>query len=128
MNFYFGILVIFFSTTVFAAHRKIPGKTIPNSEFYRAMTLRIRNSGEFKVPTPGTNTSVSYNFEFNRPIYKEPVIGDLHFPIGEAYFLRTFFDRILFKDGSFLEVNGEKLPLTCVFVEGQDNRFSKNKT
>ncbi len=41
-----------------------------------------------------------------------------------APFYRIFFDRIFLKDGSTLHVGGQDLPLTCVFVSGQDNRFS----
>ena len=46
---------------------------------------------------------------------------------GNQYFFRSFWDRILFTDDSFININGEKLPLTCIFIIGQDNRFTDPK-
>jgi hypothetical protein len=34
----------------------------------------------------------------------------------------------LLKDGSVLKLGDEQLPLTCIHVSGQDNRFSGKKT
>ncbi len=105
----------------------------PPVEFYRDLTNKIRASGEFLIPTPGAQASISYQFELDRPVLPIPMVYDSQALSGdggnsvEKFFYRVFWDRILFKDGSFLLVNGEKLPLTCVFVEGQDNRYSDRK-
>lgn len=105
------------------------GKTLkaPDESYYRDLTLKIRQAGVFSVPSPGTQSLISYNFEFGDPVYSKPMMGDYHIGTDPNYFYRTFFDRILFKDGSFVEVNGEKLPLTCIFINGQDNRYSNEK-
>lgn len=100
---------------------------IPKEPFYRNLTLNIRPQGEFSIPFPGVKSSISYSVQFGQPVYDKPMLSDIPWGSGNnsKYFYRSFWDRILFKDGSHLLINGEKLPLTCVFVSGQDNRFSK---
>ena len=93
--------------------------------FYRALTSSIRPDGQFRIYMPdGRNQDVSYHFKFGNVIYKEPMLNDWHWDPPHKEFLRTFWDRIAFTDESYLEVGGERIPLTCVFVHGQDNRFS----
>ncbi len=101
-----------------------PKLTAPKTQFYRNLTLKIRPAGEFLIPFPGMQSSVKYSIEFGQPVYDLPKMFDSHPSDRQSFFYRSFWDRILFKDGSFLEVNGEKLPLTCIFISGQDNRFA----
>ncbi len=119
--------IILFSTHVFAENNF--GSTIeaPGAQFYRDLTFKVRKSSEFSIPFPGVQSSINYSFEFDQPVYDMPMIGDTQMNSKDPYFYRSFFDRILFKDGSYLEVNGEKLPLTCIFISGQDNRFADKK-
>ncbi len=96
-------------------------------EFYREMVLNIRKEGFFELALPTADRPlIYYQFEWpeSLPEMREPI--DL--PIGADKFYRIFFDRLLFKDGSYLSIGEEKLPLTCLFVEGQDNRFSGKDT
>lgn len=116
----FLVTILLASLSAFAGSKV----TTPNVQFYRDLTLKIRSSGEFLIPFPGANSSIKYSIDFGQPVYDVPMMYDLHPNHKEPYFYRSFWDRILFKDGSFLEVNGEKLPLTCIFISGQDNRFS----
>lgn len=99
----------------------------PKEPFYRNLTLNIRTQGDFSIPFPGIQSSISYSVLFGQPVYDKPMISDIPWSSGSGskYFYRSFWDRILFKDGSYLLINGEKLPLTCIFVSGQDNRFSE---
>lgn len=102
---------------------------LPQPIFYRDMTLKIRQKGEFSIPFPGIQSSIKYGLEWGEPVYEMPLITDLPLSdskTGKTHILRSFYDRILVKDGSFININGEILPLTCVFIVGQDNRFSKN--
>lgn len=99
----------------------------PDEKYYRDLTLRIRQLETFTLPMPGIQPAISYSFEFGQPVHLQPQLADSHLGPDPKYFFRSFFDRILFKDGSFLEVNGEKLPLTCLFINGQDNRFANEK-
>ena len=97
----------------------------PGPEFYRAFTMRLQKKGLFRVFMPnGQHQDVKFNFTFGEPLYREPIVNDLRWDPPKPEVLRSFWDRILFKDGSTLEIGGEKLPLTCVYIHGQDNRFS----
>lgn len=98
-------------------------------KFYRDMILRIRTQAEFKIPMPANgDMPFNYKLEFDQPKWKEIIVSDL--PITGAEFNRTgkffrnFWDKIFLKEGSYLEVGGERIPLTCIHVAGQDNRFS----
>ena len=119
------IFLLLFSNSVFASIEKIPGKIIPSAQYYRDLTLKVRSVGKFLIPMPGNQTVINYSFTLDKPVFQEPIIGDMHMLDDNAYFYRSFWDRILFKDGSVLNINGESLPLTCIFISGQDNRFSK---
>ncbi|MFZ3231523.1 MAG: hypothetical protein WA160_15050 [Pseudobdellovibrio sp.] len=119
MKILFGV-ILFFSSSVFS-------ETVPKAEFYRNLSMNVRKNAEFLIPFPGASSSITYNFDFDRPVYLEPILNDIHMGLAPKYFFRSFWDRILFKDGSYLLVNGEKLPLTCIFIVGQDNRFVDKK-
>lgn len=112
---------------VYASHKEIPGKVLPGPQQYRDLTNRLRTSAEFMVPFPGMKSSITYAFEFDQPVYPEPILGDTHLGSSDILFYRSFWDRVLFKDGSYIEINGERLPLTCVFISGQDNRFGQKE-
>lgn len=109
-----------------AAPAPTPSPNESSAQFYRDLTLKIRQAVQFQVPSPSHNgANVSYTLQFGEPVYQKPMISDT--PWRGKYFLRTFWDRILLKDGSTLQLNGvseEQLPLTCIFIQGQDNRFS----
>ncbi|ASD63269.1 hypothetical protein [Bdellovibrio bacteriovorus] len=98
---------------------------LPKAEDYRSLIYRIRTNAEFMIPFPGMKSSINYSFEFAQPLYDLPIISDMNSSLQGASIYRHFWDRILLKDGSFIEINGEKLALTCVFVDGQDNRFAR---
>lgn len=98
----------------------------PGPDFYREFTKKVRNTGQFRVYMPnGQHQEAKYNFELGDPMYAEPIVNDMQWDPPRRDVLRTFWDRILLKDGSTLEIGGEKLPLTCIFISGQDNRFTK---
>ncbi len=118
-----AFLFVLFAANLSFGKTQIP----PDENYYRDLTLKVRQSGTFSVPSPGTQSLISYSFEFDQPVYPKPMLGDSHLVTNPNYFYRLFFDRILFKDGSFVEINGDKLPLTCLFIDGQDNRFSNEK-
>ena len=121
------LVLLFFSIFSSADHLPFPGKTIPPAQYYRDFNMKLRTQGGFEIPAPGSRTPINYSFSWDTPAYDIPILSDFHFDIQKPFFLRSFFDRIFFKSDSFVEINGEKLPLTCVFIEGQDNRFSDDK-
>lgn len=94
--------------------------------YYRQLTLALRPQAEFKVPQINQDQLYDYAVEFGEPIYAEPIVSDLPLMDGSGKFFRNFWDRIFLKDGSRVVINGEEIPLTCVFVSGQDNRYVGN--
>lgn len=102
--------------------------TPKEKQFYRDMILKIRTKAEFKVPMPDRgDLHFRYQLQFDTPKWKEPVTNDSYF-YGDGpdknKFIRFFWDKIFLKEGSYLEVGGEQIPLTCIHVSAQDNRFS----
>lgn len=104
----------------------ILGHAGSDEQFYRDFTLKVRPKGTFKVPMP-SNGDLFFNYEFklSTPLWAMPMMYDFSWDVDKKKFYRHFWDKFFFQDGSFLEVGGEKVPLTCVFLNGQDNRFSK---
>lgn len=101
----------------------------PGPAFYREFTMRLQRKGTFRVFMPDArHADINYSFEFGEPVYPEVKIGDYLVEPRKPEFNRSFWDRILLKDGSYVEIGGEKLPLTCVVVSAQDNRFSGPKS
>lgn len=101
--------------------------TPTEKKFYRDLILRIRTEAGFKVPMPANgDMHFDYKMEFDQPMWNEPMTNDLSIGStqGKKKFFRNFWDKIFLKEGSFITVGGEQIPLTCVYVAGQDNRFS----
>jgi hypothetical protein len=119
---YAFILILILPLITWADH----GEPSPEQiQFYRDLTLKIRPAATFKVPMPTGDMSFNYEMELAQPIYPQPLISDMHWgDPKEKHFSRNFFDRIWTKENSFLQIGADKLPITCVFVNGQDNRFS----
>lgn len=95
-----------------------------DKKFYRDLTLNIRTEATFKVPMIGNEQQFDYKMEFGAPIYAEPIIQDTPMVRDPKKFYRSYWDRIALNDGSRIYLNGQEIPLTCIFVWGQDNRFS----
>lgn len=97
----------------------------PTSEvlnYYRQLTNSIKPQSQFKVSLLNRDEFYDYSIELGKAIYDHPIISDLPIMDQPSYFYRNFWDRILLKEGSVVTINGQKIPLTCIFVSGQDNR------
>ena len=108
-------------------------QSLPEPSFYREFSNRVRKTGSFKVPVPGNvNFSFTYSLEIDKPLnptFAEPLVSDLpSLPPQPKGFYRRFWDKILVKDGSSLTLGEDKVPITCIYVSGQDNRFLADKT
>ena len=118
------LLVVMFS---FSASWAFGGPSEKDIQFYRDLTLKTRSSTTFKVPMPSGNDMIyDYNLKMGDPIYEKPMVSDYKYDVDQSKFTRIFYDRILLKDGSFVKIGGEMIPLTCIFIDGQDNRFAEN--
>ncbi|MEK6579116.1 MAG: hypothetical protein AABZ55_07805 [Bdellovibrionota bacterium] len=93
---------------------------------YRALVSRVRQKGAFRIPILQSGQfSFSYDLRLDEPIYTLPLVSDFYLdPLGLKR-VRKFYDKISLNEGAVLQFNGEAIPLTCIFVEGQDNRFSE---
>jgi len=98
--------------------------TADDVRYYRQLTLSLRTQALFKVPQLNQDQFYDYFIEVGEPIYAEPIVSDMPLMEQPDKFFRTFWDRIFLKDGSKVMLNGEEIPLTCIFVSGQDNRFA----
>jgi hypothetical protein len=92
--------------------------------FYRELTLKIRPEATFKIPMLDRDLLFDYKLEAGNPIYPQPMVADTKLRNDPKKFYRMFWDRIFVKDGSRIVLNGQEVPLTCIFIIGQDNRFS----
>ena len=98
-----------------------------DESFYRQLSLRIRKEGKFKVPMPSNgDMSFSYELQLEKPLWENPILNDFSLDPEKKKFYRHFWDKVFTHDDSYIEVGGEKIPLTCIFVSGQDNRFAKD--
>jgi hypothetical protein len=69
----------------------------------------------------GPSQAFSYQFTFANPVFANPLTAQFQVSVdSSAYFVR-FWDKLLLQDGSALQLGDAKVPLTCVFVDGQDN-------
>ena len=93
--------------------------------YYRELTLNIRTQSAFKVPMPdGKDMPYEVKLILGEPIYREPIVRDIPLSSKPGKFMRSFWDRIWLKDGSAMQINNEQVPLTCIYISGQDNRYS----
>lgn len=98
----------------------------PSPDFYRDFALRVRNNGDFKIPMPSHgDLHFSYKLNLGRPVFEKPIIRDYVIDQDSGRTFRVFFDKIFLADDSYLELSGEQVPLTCIFIRGQDHRLAK---
>lgn len=123
-------LVFFLNNLYFPTFRKQSFSQAEEPIFYRQLVLKIRNKATFKVAMPsGSDLQVNYELKFGTPLWDVPVIFELSLELGassQAGNFRQFWDKIFVAEDSFLQAGGEKIPLTCVFVDGLDNRSIKD--
>jgi len=119
-------IALLFSVSAFGTEAQLA----QDLKYYRDLTLTVRKSGEFKIALPdGSNTFFSYELDADEPIYPSPKYSNLVIDSSNpSQFYRTFYDRIFLKDGSKISIGDEYLPLTCIFIKGQDNRYSGNQS
>lgn len=120
MKLLLGILIL--SCTILAQAFASP--TPEDLLYYRNLTLSLRTDAVFKVPQINQDQLYDYSLAIGSPIYAQPMVSDVSVIDQPDKFMRSFWDRIFLKDGSKVVINGEEIPLTCIFVSGQDNRYA----
>jgi hypothetical protein len=89
---------------------------------YRRDVLAIPAQMKFEVRSPLGSAEVSYQLTWDEPAALLPETS--RFPSlssPDAYFIE-YYDRIFLAPGSQMNVGSRVLPLTCIWVHGQDNR------
>ncbi|WP_413290484.1 hypothetical protein [Bdellovibrio sp. HCB337] len=98
--------------------------TAADRKFYRDLTHKLSRVGTFSVTMAGTHQKIHFEYDLAKPIYAEPIIADARVGLDPRHFYRNFWDRIFLTEGSYLDINGRREPLTCIFINGQDNRYA----
>jgi hypothetical protein len=87
-----------------------------SAQFYRDLILRVRTEGEFRIPMADRGDQFfRYKMEIDTPKWTLPVVSE-----DTLVGVIDFWDKIMLKDGSFIVLNGEEIPLTCIHVKGRD--------
>ncbi|MEK6772326.1 MAG: hypothetical protein AABY64_00165 [Bdellovibrionota bacterium] len=98
-----------------------------NLDTYRELSTQIRPNSSFQVLLPnGEKFNFSYTFTLGSPIYDLPLFSPIRLDNSTNEYSINFWDRIYTTDESSLSIGTEKLPITCVFVRGLDNRTIPN--
>jgi hypothetical protein len=93
------------------------------SDEYRALTLKVLKSAEFKVFLPGDlELPFSYNFEFGEAFTEKPKIVEFPSSIDPRKISYTFIDRFKVRENSTLQTGKNSLAISCIYVRGQDRR------
>lgn len=98
--------------------------TAADRKFYRELTQKLSRVGTFSVTLVGTHQKIHFEYELGKPIYPEPIVVDAHTGLDRRYLYRDFWDRIFLTENSYLDIDGHREPLTCIFINGQDNRYA----
>jgi hypothetical protein len=119
---------IFFISLIFIIQfNTMAAVVLPGTDYYRNLVLSVRTQAKMVVPLPtNQNYEIKYQLHFAKPVYEVPIISDTNLSSDpqRPIIIRSFFDRILLSDESFIEFGNSRVPLTCIFVDGQDNRAS----
>jgi hypothetical protein len=97
--------------------------TAPASE-YRDLLLNLPKNVQWVHHSIFGDQVVDLHYEVEAPVAVSPDV--LRIPLGDNGVAVEFYDRFQLKPSSVLEVAGKKFPVYCLWVQGQDNRFSRN--
>ncbi len=99
---------------------------------YRTLISDVRKSSTFYADIPiAGGITVKYELSLGEALFDLPHLADFYFspnPPNDQFFFRTFTDKIMLDENSFIKVGEVTMPATCIFVHGQDNRFSGKNT
>lgn len=97
--------------------------SLKNISDYRQLTKTVRPHSEFQITLPnGQLLDFSYQLELTEALYNNPLISSLHLGSGDNDFSISFWDKVFTSENSSLNIGNEKLPITCIYIHGQDNR------
>lgn len=92
-----------------------------SAKHYRDLIMRVRSEGAFKIPMPDRgDLNFKYKMQLDKPKWDLPIVTPY-----DGLFIQ-FWDKIFLKEGSYMELNGEQIPITCIHVSGRDLGKSEN--
>lgn len=95
---------------------------------YRNHVLSLPAAMSFSVISPLGPAEVTYSLKWDSPLMALPAMSaypDLEGDPTKNYI--EFFDRISLQPDSFIKIGELTIPLTCIWVHGQDNREVDNQ-
>jgi hypothetical protein len=96
---------------------------------YLNLSQSIRDKMDILISLPLVGPiKASYESKKGDPFFSKPRVSDLFFDSSRESGIRNFWDKIMLQDGSVLKIAGDEIPLTCIFINGHDNRYSKKDT
>ena len=94
-----------------------------NENDYRTLSKNIRPSVQMQMTMPnGELFKFSYDLKMTDTLFPNPLLSSIRLGSSENEYSISFWDKIMTSDDSSLNIGNEKLPITCIFVHGQDNR------
>ena len=123
------IILFTMSVALFAKSSHSDNVPPPEAKIYRDFTNQIRSSSVFSIAMPGNdNAQFSYAFQMGAPIFHDPIAYDFYMDPDDKNKIRHFWDKVSLKDGSAITIGSRSIPLTCIYISGEDNRFSGKTT
>lgn len=90
---------------------------------YRNYVLALPATMNFSAVTPWGLGEVSYSLKWSAPLISLPAMASYPALDGDpTKNFVEFFDRIALTPDSFIKIGELTIPLTCIWVHGQDNR------
>ncbi len=90
---------------------------------YRTLSKNIRPQAQMQIAMPnGELFDFSYDLKMADALFPNPLMSTIRLGSNENEHSISFWDKIMTTEDSSLNIGNEKLPITCIFVHGQDNR------
>ncbi len=113
-NMLLSFVIVLIATNIYAAE---------SPQAYRNYVLALPAAMNFSAITPLGTAEVSYSLKWEAPLIALPAMSAYPSLGGDPNknFIE-FFDRIALTPDSVIKIGELTLPLTCIWVHGQDNR------
>jgi hypothetical protein len=120
-------LTLLFGSVAMAAELVVDSG-LEKPEYYRQLVKRVRPQGRFTLyAVNGQHQTISYNFAWGDAKDSETNLVDIREAYDDTKFHRLFWDRIFTLEDSVLRVANEEIPISCVYVYGEDHRYGTKR-
>lgn len=119
---------VYFAVGFFSVVFSLPSWAQTAPIDYRNLILTLKTASRFEVNIPGNPVELNYALAWDTPALDLPVIVDAPLFGKAGLFGRSFWDKIFLESESHIQIGNEYVPLTCIYVDGQDNRWADRST